>query len=388
MSELKPCPFCGSNNVSSEGAGIEVDDYTAWIDCEDCGAQSNTFESDAQAIDAWNRRAPEAGQSDKYRSIQESLGTEVVAYAWRNKGYGAWHLTPWTDRGQIPKDALIEELVLKPRTQAQAEPPRCKACPVIHGANQGDCDYPDCADAAQAEPVADLLPRFRMDMEPDSGGNYHQYLRADKNGEFIRWSDFEQLCSHPQQPADQGEDIDQILQERDDYHDIADNLTAAIAKHFNVDFGEHSNLNSPWREALDFMRGQEPEHPAEPQEPVADGSDEIAMRAELLHCVYRRNIDDAVEMMLERGWTKQPQRPAWPDGWISVDDKLPPDADPVLVYTPENEFLQFAIDQWCMQTEAPVEFSSATIETGYMWCEHEFEEVTHWKPLAAPGMGE
>jgi len=48
--ELKPCPFCGSE---------------AWIDergcfivyCLGCGTGSNAFDTEAQAIAAWNRRA-------------------------------------------------------------------------------------------------------------------------------------------------------------------------------------------------------------------------------------------------------------------------------------------------------------------------------------------
>jgi hypothetical protein len=34
----------------------------------------------------------------------------------------------------------------------QIEPQRCKACPVVHGANVGDCDYPDCADKPPSQP--------------------------------------------------------------------------------------------------------------------------------------------------------------------------------------------------------------------------------------------
>lgn len=47
---------------------------------------------------------------------------------------------------------------------------------------------------------------------------------------------------------------DQTLSERDSYHESADKLTDAIAKHFGQDFGEHSSLNAPWENALEFMR--------------------------------------------------------------------------------------------------------------------------------------
>ena len=70
--------------------------------------------------------------------------------------------------------------------------------------------------------------------------------------------------------------------------------------------------------------------------------------------------------------------------WISVQDRMPPDDTPVLVYVPGNEMLAFAIDQWQMQREAPLGWSSATIETGMGWCDHDYEDVSHWMPLTAP----
>lgn len=91
-------------------------------------------------------------------------------------------------------------------------------------------------------------------------------------------------------------------------------------------------------------------------------------------------------------WAKQlreaaratPSSVALTGDWIAVEDRLPSDEEPVLVYVPGNKHLKFAIDQWKMQREAPVSFSSATIETGMAWCDHEYEEVTHWKPLHDP----
>lgn len=46
---------------------------------------------------------------------------------------------------------------------------------------------------------------------------------------------------------------DQTLRERDEYHETADKLAAAIGKHFGVDIGEHSNANCPWEEALEVI---------------------------------------------------------------------------------------------------------------------------------------
>nr|WP_023596477.1 hypothetical protein [Pandoraea pnomenusa] len=48
-------------------------------------------------------------------------------------------------------------------------------------------------------------------------------------------------------------ELGQVIDERDQYHDAADKLAGAIAKHFGVEIGEHSNLNCPWQNALDHI---------------------------------------------------------------------------------------------------------------------------------------
>jgi hypothetical protein len=46
---------------------------------------------------------------------------------------------------------------------------------------------------------------------------------------------------------------DQTLTERDNYHEWADKLANAIAEHFGIEIGEHSNLNNPWAVALEAL---------------------------------------------------------------------------------------------------------------------------------------
>lgn len=48
---------------------------------------------------------------------------------------------------------------------------------------------------------------------------------------------------------------DATLRDRDAYHEWADKLANAIAAHFGVNIGEHSNQNLPWSEALDAIEG-------------------------------------------------------------------------------------------------------------------------------------
>ena len=52
MSEkLKPCPFCGGNNLSIDGITVY------WVECKDCNASIGGHETEEEAIEAWNWRA-------------------------------------------------------------------------------------------------------------------------------------------------------------------------------------------------------------------------------------------------------------------------------------------------------------------------------------------
>lgn len=70
--------------------------------------------------------------------------------------------------------------------------------------------------------------------------------------------------------------------------------------------------------------------------------------------------------------------------WISVEDRLPNTDEIVLVLVPGARYQQVALDCWRMQREAPLSWSSATIEIGMGWDDHEFDEVTHWMPIPTP----
>lgn len=50
MIELKPCPFCGSDNVAMRGSTI------FYIICKDCEASTNISYDRQEAADKWNRR--------------------------------------------------------------------------------------------------------------------------------------------------------------------------------------------------------------------------------------------------------------------------------------------------------------------------------------------
>lgn len=59
MSELKPCPFCGSDRVAyipTEEQNYE-DHLEGFIYCHSCGFSSDVFLDEHIAAGYWNRRA-------------------------------------------------------------------------------------------------------------------------------------------------------------------------------------------------------------------------------------------------------------------------------------------------------------------------------------------
>lgn len=60
-------------------------------------------------------------------------------------------------------------------------------------------------------------------------------------------------------PLGQEQEILKVIDERDQYHEWANKLADAIAERLGVEIGEHSNLNSPWENALAFIEATPPE---------------------------------------------------------------------------------------------------------------------------------
>lgn len=50
--KLKPCPFCGSRNIEITNHA----DSVVFVQCEDCFATFPHFDSEDEAITAWNKR--------------------------------------------------------------------------------------------------------------------------------------------------------------------------------------------------------------------------------------------------------------------------------------------------------------------------------------------
>lgn len=59
MSELKPCPHCGSTYTQTRYMGLPCDRgfEQGWRgECCNCGALTRAFATESEAIDAWNTR--------------------------------------------------------------------------------------------------------------------------------------------------------------------------------------------------------------------------------------------------------------------------------------------------------------------------------------------
>lgn len=128
MRELKPCPFCGGEDIYADGydhaAGLR------WrVLCLDCMGMVDpgTIQQKYRAIEAWNRRA-----SDNKDAEIERLKENIKAL--ENDNYNAEmnlkHITAELAESQRREKAVVEDLY-------NAAP--CFACVNFCG-NSGDCD--------------------------------------------------------------------------------------------------------------------------------------------------------------------------------------------------------------------------------------------------------
>ena len=58
MAELKPCPFCGSDNIRQVCTSDFDGSYMVFsMRCDSCGTMIGWQKTRKQAIDAWNKRS-------------------------------------------------------------------------------------------------------------------------------------------------------------------------------------------------------------------------------------------------------------------------------------------------------------------------------------------
>ena len=56
MNELKKCPFCGGEADCNNAGFIKAGNLMWATECLDCGVTTDFFDSEQEAIEAWNRR--------------------------------------------------------------------------------------------------------------------------------------------------------------------------------------------------------------------------------------------------------------------------------------------------------------------------------------------
>jgi hypothetical protein len=90
MSDLKNCPFCGGEAKKWEGN----DGW--WIECYDghggCMVSTEVYETEARAIEAWNRRAGD--------DTREAIEAEIVAALRAIGSMPAAIYSDWIERGE------------------------------------------------------------------------------------------------------------------------------------------------------------------------------------------------------------------------------------------------------------------------------------------------
>ncbi|MGF6633543.1 Lar family restriction alleviation protein [Paraburkholderia sp. MM6662-R1] len=126
--ELKPCPFCGSDEVTIGSFGSSYVDPQHYVQCEECDGATMRHASDAAAIAAWNRRAAasaqatgQAGVPDGWKLVPAEPTDQMTFVGQSHRYDSAWSigaiyrkmlaaaLTPPQDGAPIRDAAILRE---------------------------------------------------------------------------------------------------------------------------------------------------------------------------------------------------------------------------------------------------------------------------------------
>ena len=104
MTDLKPCPHCGGKAVLKGALG------ESWVSCQDCKASVEMRGAEALAIEAWNRRAPEAGGAPEAWRLEYRLPNGRIA---GTSLHGAWPTVQFA-RQQTVQTTTVTPLYASP----------------------------------------------------------------------------------------------------------------------------------------------------------------------------------------------------------------------------------------------------------------------------------
>ncbi|MBR7900294.1 hypothetical protein [Burkholderia multivorans] len=207
----------------------------------------------------------------------------------------------------------------------------------------------------------------------DFGRYIHERLAADFACALAQYLRDREAAPQPAQadarPTDD-ELWDQTLRERDEYHEAADKLAAAIAQHFGVDIGEHSNANCPWDEALEVIEN------AAPADARVGLTGALRRAREELSIVEWENdppsrvvkLFDEIDALLA---TPEPEPRAEVTGWQPIET-APTDGTGVLLIATRHSMLM-----------PDPEVIVGAYRRGWWSGPSTLSHVTHWMPLPA-----
>lgn len=87
--ELKPCPFCGGETISTHSQDTTEGPAYFWHKCETCGAETEGDYGEADAASVWNRRTALASGSGDHAELAGRLRRTFASFEHDNHGgYG------------------------------------------------------------------------------------------------------------------------------------------------------------------------------------------------------------------------------------------------------------------------------------------------------------
>lgn len=79
MEKLKPCPFCSGDGKFWE-RGVSRwsnEEYSVYIECENCEASQMSWHTKEEAIEAWNKRSTTNEHTDLHLSLMGNTMVEM-----------------------------------------------------------------------------------------------------------------------------------------------------------------------------------------------------------------------------------------------------------------------------------------------------------------------